>query len=156
MAINTTTSTQSTTYLNKTWYDKSLLEWAKTKQVHTKYGQKRKVPAGQGKKVEFRGFEPFDPADALTALTEGVTPEGQDLTQRHVEVTVPSTGGMWRSPTCSRRPRTTTSWRRRRSCWASSSAPCSTGSRATPCAPARTCSTPAARPRATRCWPPTS
>ena len=87
MAINTTVSTQSTTYLNKTWYDKSLLEWAKTKQVHTKYGQKRKVPAGQGKKVEFRGFEPFDPADALTALTEGVTPEGQDLTQRHVEVT---------------------------------------------------------------------
>lgn len=87
MAINTTTSTQTTTYLNKTWYDKSLLEWAKTKQVHARYGQKRKVPAGQGKKVEFRGFEPFDPADALTALTEGVTPEGQDLTQRHVEVT---------------------------------------------------------------------
>lgn len=74
------------TYLNKTWYDKNLLEMARTKFVHAEYGQKRTIPAGSGKKAEFRRFNPFDPNDALIPLTEGVTPDGQDFSQAHVEV----------------------------------------------------------------------
>ena len=75
------------TYLNKTYYDKNLLEMAKTKFVHAEYGQKRTIPKGQGKKVEFRRWTPFDPKLALAGLTEGVTPDAQDLAQTHLEVT---------------------------------------------------------------------
>ena len=41
MSINTTANTASTTKLNKTFYDRQLLESAKTRFVHAKYGQKR-------------------------------------------------------------------------------------------------------------------
>ena len=81
------------TYLNKTYYDKNLLEMAKTKFVFAEYGQKRRIPAGAGKTVEFRRFNALSPSDAATALTEGVTPDGQDLSQAHVEVTCSQYGG---------------------------------------------------------------
>ncbi|MBQ5587131.1 MAG: N4-gp56 family major capsid protein [Selenomonadales bacterium] len=93
MAVNTTVSTQGTTYLNKTFYDRNLLENAKTQLVHAQFGQKRSIPKGSGKKVEFRKWTEFDPLLALNpngdgvymGLTEGVTPEGMDLKQTNVE-----------------------------------------------------------------------
>ena len=39
MSINTTANTAGTTKLNKTFYDRQLLESAKTRFVHAKYGQ---------------------------------------------------------------------------------------------------------------------
>ena len=39
MSINTTVSTQGTTYLNKAYYDRKLLETAKTRLVHANFGQ---------------------------------------------------------------------------------------------------------------------
>lgn len=39
--MNTTNSTLNTTALNKDYYDRQLLEGAKTRFVFTKYGQKR-------------------------------------------------------------------------------------------------------------------
>lgn len=87
MATNTTTSTASTTYLNKTYYDRNLLENAKTKLVHAQYGQKRNIPLNSGKTVEFRRWTLFDPA-TVVALTEGVTPSGQDLKQTNVTATI--------------------------------------------------------------------
>ena len=93
MATNTTITTAATnTYLNKTHYDRKLLYFARTKFVHAKYGQKRHIPLNGGKTVEFRRWTPFDPELAIGGLTEGVTPEGQDLAQTHVEATVKQYG----------------------------------------------------------------
>ena len=85
---NTTINTASTTFLNKEYYDRKLLETAKTRLVHAQYGQKRSIPPHSGKRVEFRRYELFTPdADRLT-LTEGVTPDGQSLEQSRVEAEV--------------------------------------------------------------------
>lgn len=93
MATQTTINTAATTtYLNKTYYDRNLLEHAKTKFVLAKYGQKRSIPKNNGKTVEFRRWNLWDPNLALAGLTEGVTPEGQSLSQTNVEATVKQYG----------------------------------------------------------------
>ena len=92
MAINTTANTANTTKLNKTFYDRQLLESAKTRFVHAKYGQKRPIPRNSGKRVEFRKWNLFDANDAVEALQEGVTPTGQALSQSNVEVEVAQYG----------------------------------------------------------------
>lgn len=79
------------TYLNKTYYDKKLLETAKTQLVHAQFGQKRNIPRNNGKTVEFRRWTLFDP-DAVATLTEGVTPDSQDLGQTAVTATVAQYG----------------------------------------------------------------
>ncbi len=89
---NTTTNTASTTYLNKTYYDRNLLENAKTKLVHAKYGQERSIPLNSGKTVEFRRWTMFDPANVINGLTEGVTPDGQDLKQTNVTAEIKEYG----------------------------------------------------------------
>ena len=58
---NTTINTASTTFLNKEYYDRKLLETAKTRLVHAQYGQKRSIPPHSGKRVEFRRYELFTP-----------------------------------------------------------------------------------------------
>ena len=65
MSINTTANTAGTTKLNKTFYDRQLLESAKTRFVHAKYGQKRPIPKNSGKRVEFRKWNLFDANDAM-------------------------------------------------------------------------------------------
>ena len=85
---NTTVTTANTTKLNKTFYDRQLLESAKTRFVFAKYGQKRNVPRNSGKQVEFRRWNLFDPADCMDGLTEGVTPTGQSLSQTDVTAEV--------------------------------------------------------------------
>ncbi len=85
MAINTTINTANSAYFNKQFYDKKLIETAKTRLVHASFGQKRSIPRHGGKRVEFRKYDLFTPdADALT-LVEGVTPNGQSLSQSKVE-----------------------------------------------------------------------
>lgn len=92
--INSTLSTTSVstpaTYLNKTFYDKKLLEIAKTKWKHAQFGQKRTIPANNGKTVEFRKFELFTPD--TTPITEGVVSTGQQIEQSHIEATVAQYG----------------------------------------------------------------
>lgn len=93
MATQTTINTAAPkTYLNKTYYDKRLLEFAKTKFVFAKFGQKRPIPEHSGKKVEFRRFDTFDPNLVIGGLTEGVTPESQSLAQGYVEAEVKGYG----------------------------------------------------------------
>lgn len=92
MSINTTANTAGTTKLNKTFYDRQLLESAKTRFVHAKYGQKRPIPKNSGKRVEFRKWNLFDASDAMEALQEGVTPASQALSQSNVEVEVAQYG----------------------------------------------------------------
>jgi N4-gp56 family major capsid protein len=90
--MNTTISTAGNAYFNKTFYDRKLLDTAKTRFVHANFGQKRSIPRNNGKRVEFRKYDLFTPdTDALT-LVEGVTPTGQSLTQSKVEVEVKQYG----------------------------------------------------------------
>lgn len=82
----------SQTYLNKNFYDKKLLETARTKLVFAKFGQKRSIPRNNGKRVEFRRYDLFSPELAAAPLMEGVTPEGQSLSQSRVEAEVAQYG----------------------------------------------------------------
>ena len=89
---NTTVNTASTTYSNKTFYDRALLEIAKTRLVHANYGQKRSIPRNSGKRVEFRRYELFTPDANTLVLEEGVTPAGQSLAQSKIEAEVKQYG----------------------------------------------------------------
>ena len=89
---NTTINTLGTTHLDKTFYDRQLLESARTRFVHAKFGQMRPIPRNSGKRVEFRRWNLFDAAEAMQALEEGVTPSGQALSQSNVEAVVSQYG----------------------------------------------------------------
>ncbi len=90
--MNTTVNTQSTAYFNKQFYDKKLLETAKTRLVHAMFGQKRSIPRHGGKRVEFRKYDLFTPDAEQLTLEEGVTPTGQTLSQSKVEAEVAQYG----------------------------------------------------------------
>lgn len=90
--MNTTVSTAGTTFSNKTFYDKALLEFARTRLVHASYGQKRSIPRNSGKRVEFRRYELFTPDANALVLQEGVTPAGQSLAQSKIEAGVKQYG----------------------------------------------------------------
>jgi len=90
--INTTVSTASTAKFNLDYYDRKLLEVAKTKWVHQQFGQKRTIPKNEGKTVKFRRYELFTPDAVTQKLTEGVKPAGQTLSQTEVNATVDQYG----------------------------------------------------------------
>lgn len=87
---NITTDTGMSAEL-KTYYDDYLIDTATPRLVHDQFGQKRPIPQGGGRKIEFRKVSPLP--KALTALTEGVTPDGQKLTISTVEASVEQYGG---------------------------------------------------------------
>ncbi len=74
----------------KTFYDMTLIDEAQANLVHDQFGQKRPIPAGSGKTIEFRKFAPLD--KAMTPLTEGVTPDGKSLTVTAITATVAQYG----------------------------------------------------------------
>ena len=74
----------------KTYYDKNLLRNAKANLVHRQFGQKRPLPKGSGKTIEFRKFTPL--GKALTPLTEGQTPAGNQLDVTSLTATVSQYG----------------------------------------------------------------
>lgn len=90
--INTTVSTASTAKFNLDYYDRKLLEVAKTKWVHQQFGQKRTIPKNEGKTVKFRRYELFTPDAVTQKLAEGVKPAGQTLSQTEVNATVDQYG----------------------------------------------------------------
>ena len=90
--INTVSSMGVSAKFPSTYYDRQLLESAKTRFVHAEFGQKRPIPRNSGNKVNFRRWDLFDPNQAVEGLTEGETPTGQSLTQSDVEVTVKQYG----------------------------------------------------------------
>ena len=84
---------QTTTNLSsemKTFYDLTLIDEASANLVHDQFGQKRPIPANGGKVIEFRKFAPL--AKATTPLTEGVTPDGKQLSVSTVTGTVSQYG----------------------------------------------------------------
>ncbi len=74
----------------KTFYDMTLIDTAQPNLVHDQFGQKRPIPKNGGKKIEFRKFASLP--KALTALTEGVTPDGKKLTAENIEAEVSQYG----------------------------------------------------------------
>ena len=89
-ATTMTTETGSLSAEMKTFYEKRLLDQAEPLLVHNQFGDKYPIPAGSGKKIEFRKYSALP--KALTALTEGVTPTGNSLTVTTVEGTVKQYG----------------------------------------------------------------
>lgn len=76
----------------KTFYDKVLIRSAEPELVHDQFGQKRPIPGGNGKKIEFRKFSSLPKMDKKP-LTEGVTPDGQSLNVTKVEAEIKQYGG---------------------------------------------------------------
>lgn len=89
---NTTLNTVGNAYFDKSFYDRKLLETAKTRLVHANFGQQRPIPANSGKRAEFRRYELFTPDVSALTLEEGVTPSGQSLAQSRVEAEVKQYG----------------------------------------------------------------
>jgi N4-gp56 family major capsid protein len=96
MNLNKTTDTTATTGNDlstemKTFYSDYLIEMAEAKLVHSQFGQKKPIPKGNGKTVEFRRYDPLP--KITTELGEGVTPNGQKLTVVPLSVEVKQYGG---------------------------------------------------------------
>ena len=87
---NTTTATGMAVEM-KTFYDRTLIENAEPELVHDQWAQTRDIPKNGGKTIEFRKYDQLP--KALTPLTEGVTPEGQEMKVTKLEATVKQYGG---------------------------------------------------------------
>ena len=74
----------------KTYYDMTLIDEAGPQLVHDQFGQKRPIPKGSGKTIEFRKFSNLPVA--TTPLTEGVTPDGKKLSVSTITATVAQYG----------------------------------------------------------------
>lgn len=81
MADTTTTLTQITSAVDA-WYTPTLLVRAVSNFVYTMYGQIRDLPRNAGENVRFRRYGNL--AVATTALTEGVTPAGSQLSKTDI------------------------------------------------------------------------
>ena len=90
--LNTqTTGTETLSAEMKTYYSDYLIDNALPKLVHDQFGQKHPIPKNGGKQIEFRKYSPLP--KLLTPLTEGVTPDGQNLTVTTITAEVKQYGG---------------------------------------------------------------
>ena len=87
----TTTQTYGNlTAEQKTFYDRTLLSRLLPNLTFLKYGQKRPMPKNEGDTINFRRFNSLDVPAA--SLTEGVTPDGDNLSISAVTATVAQEG----------------------------------------------------------------
>jgi len=82
---NVTTDSGLTKEMRK-YYEMQLIREAEPELIHNQFGQKKPIPKGNGKTINFRKYSSL--GKALTPLTEGVTPSGQKLNVTEVEATV--------------------------------------------------------------------
>lgn len=75
----------------KTFYSDLLIDLAEPELIHDQFGQKRPIPKGSGKTIEFRQFDPLP--ELTTPLTEGVTPNGQSMDVKSTTASVSQYGG---------------------------------------------------------------
>lgn len=87
---NLTTDSDLSTEM-KTFYSDYIVDVAEPKLVHSQFGQKHPIPANGGKTIEFRKYDQLP--KALTALSEGVTPDGQKLVTSAITATIAQYGG---------------------------------------------------------------
>lgn len=73
------------------YYKVFLCDNANENLVHDQFGQKHPIPKGNGKTIEFRKYSPLP--KATKPLSEGVTPDGQELKVTTVTSTVAQYGG---------------------------------------------------------------
>ena len=73
-----TTGSEGLSDENKTYYHDTLIDNAEPYLVHDQFGTEINIPEHGGKNVEVRYFDVLD--KNTTALTEGVTPDGNNLT----------------------------------------------------------------------------
>lgn len=90
MTLNPTSGTEELSPQMKTFYDKVLIKSALPNMVHDQFGQRKPIPQHNGKTIEFRRLNPF--AKTTTPLTEGVTPDGQNLEWGTVSATIKQYG----------------------------------------------------------------
>lgn len=89
--MNTNVTTDSGLSVeNKTHYDMTLIDEAAPNLIHDQFGQKKPIPKGGGKEIEFRKFASLP--KATTPLTEGVTPDGKKLSATAIEAEVAQYG----------------------------------------------------------------
>ncbi len=86
----TVTNPDSLSAEMKTFYDKTLITLAGANLIHEQFGQKRPIPKGGGKTIEFRRFSRLP--KALKPITEGVTPAGNKLSVGTVTCSVDQYG----------------------------------------------------------------
>ena len=75
----------------KTYYSTYLIRLAEPLLVHDQFGQKHPIPKNGGKTIEFRKYDSLP--KALTPLTEGVTPSGQNMNVSAITATIAQYGG---------------------------------------------------------------
>ena len=80
------TTQQSLSAEMKTFYEDTLIDNAEPKLVHDQFGDKYPIPKNNGKTIEFRKYAALP--KALTPLTEGVTPAGNNLSVSTKEATI--------------------------------------------------------------------
>ena len=76
----------------QSYYDRKMLEHAKTQFVFANYAQKRSIPKNNGKTVQFRRWTLFTADPDTQALTEGTTPTAQNLSMSAITATVKQYG----------------------------------------------------------------
>ncbi len=85
-----TTTSSGLTAEMKTYYEKRLLDNASPRLVHDQFADEYPIPKNGGKTIEFRKYSPL--AKATTAITEGVTPDGNKLTVTAITATLAQYG----------------------------------------------------------------
>ena len=65
----------------KVYYDTDLIDLAGPNLVYSQFATKQPIPANRGKTIEWRGFVDLPNLDPNKPLTEGVTPDGQSMSQ---------------------------------------------------------------------------
>ncbi len=75
----------------KTYYSDYLIDNAEPALVHDMFAQKVNIPAGNGKTIQFRKYNPLP--KLTTPMQEGVTPTGQTMNATTVNATVAQYGG---------------------------------------------------------------
>lgn len=88
--VGTYTASQNLSPEMKTFYDKVLIRLATPNLIHDQFGQKRPIPSGNGKTIEFRKFGSLP--KATQALTEGITPTGQSVGVYSITATIEQFG----------------------------------------------------------------
>lgn len=75
----------------KTYYSDYLIDNAEPALVHDRFAQKHTIPAGNGKSVQFRKYDPLP--KITDPIAEGITPTGQTINMGIVNATVEQYGG---------------------------------------------------------------
>jgi len=74
----------------KTYYHQRLLDFAEPELLYDRYASSYPIPAGSGKTIEFRYFDPLP--KALTPIVEGKVPIGSKLSAHSIQATIEQFG----------------------------------------------------------------